>query len=274
MLRALRTAALVQKRALRTAALVQKSGTHGLAGSATASREGASLMAVRTSASSSLSHGMLLSRAGVPAFGAFTFAVGCGAAKDASCDALVQTSSGSSLADIDWRRVSVFASFGACFVGAWQYMLFTVWMQRLVPMTSFVRKPLVEKLKDPHGLRGVAAYVMVENAFNQPFAHFPVLYAMKHAIEHSSADATACVQAGVERARGSFIEDNLASCAVWVPATLINALFVPPWARVPVMSAMGAGWTCFMSWRRGAPDADADSRCSGAELSNAMPSRM
>lgn len=262
-------------RAFRTAAIVRKSGTHGLAWSATVSRAGASLMAVRTSASSSLGHRMLLSRAGVPAFGlgAFAFAVGCGAAKDASCDALVQTSSGSSLADIDWRRVSVFASFGACFVGAWQYMLFTVWMQRLVPMTSFVRKPLVEKLKDPQGLRGVAAYVMVENAFNQPFAHFPVLYAMKHGIEHSSAGVTACVHAGVKRARGSFIEDNLASCAVWVPATLINALFVPPWARVPVMSAMGAGWTCFMSWRRGAPDADADSRCSGgAEQYNTMAS--
>jgi hypothetical protein len=137
-------------------------------------------------------------------------------------------------------------------------MLFTVWMQRMVPMGSFVRKPLVEKLNDPQGLRGVAIYVLVENAFNQPFGHFPVLYTIKHRIEHSCTGVAACVEAGVHRARSSFVEDNLASCGVWIPATIVNALFTPPWARVPAMTAMGAGWTCFMSWRRGAPDADAD----------------
>jgi len=194
-----------------------------------------------------------------PALGAFALAIGCGSVKDASCDVLVQLSGcSSSLSGVDWRRVSIFATFGACFVGAWQYMLFTVWMQRMVPMASFVQKPLAHKLRDPRGLRGVAIYVCVENGLNQPFGHFPVLYAIKHAIEHSGASATSSLYAGMQRAHASFAEDNLASCAVWVPATVINALFAPPWARVPVMTAMGAGWTCFMSWRRGTPDANAD----------------
>ena len=107
-------------------------------------------------------------------------------------------------------------------------------------------------------MRGVAAYVCVENLLNQPFAFFPTLYSIKHGIEHSGASLVECLKAGVGRSRERFVEDNVASCAVWVPATVINGLFAPPWLRVPMMTAMGCGWTCFMSWKRGAPDADAD----------------
>jgi hypothetical protein len=188
-------------------------------------------------------------------FGCLGFATACGTLKDAGCDILVQRSSG--VADIDWRRTTVFAAFGATFVGAWQYMLFTVWMQRLVPMCRFAQKPLAQKLKDVEGL-GVAMYVCVENLFNQPLAFFPALYTIKHAVEHSGASLVACVEAGFTRTRESFVEDNMASCAVWVPATVLNGLFAPPWLRVPMMTAMGCGFTCFMSWKRGAPDADAD----------------
>lgn len=197
----------------------------------------------------------------LPAFG---FAVGCGSCKDALCDITVQRASAApswsgESAAIDWRRTQIFALFGACFVGGWQYILFTVGMQRLLPQpAAFARKTLTEKLRDREGLKVVAGLVAIENLVNQPFLHFPVYYAIKHSVEHTHDTLRDCVRAGAQRAADNFVPDNVASCAVWVPATIANGLFAPPWARVPLMSGMGAVWTCFMSWRRGAPALDAD----------------
>ena len=101
-------------------------------------------------------------------------------------------------------------------------------------------------------------YVILENLFNQPLLHFPVFYAVKHSVEHANDKMPKCAIAGARRAQESFVSDNAASCAVWVPATIINGLFMPPWARVPMMTAMGSLWTSWMSWRRGAPALDAD----------------
>ena len=133
----------------------------------------------------------------LPAFG---FAVGGGSCKDALCDITVQRASAATSwsgesAAMDWRRTQIFALFGACFVGGWQYILFTVGMQRLLPQpAAFARKTLTEKLRDREGLKVVAGLVAIENLVNQPFLHFPVYYAIKHSVEHTHDTLRACTR--------------------------------------------------------------------------------
>ena len=186
-------------------------------------------------------------------------AVFCATLKDSSCDVATQRTMNPEGAPWDWRRTAIFATFGATFVGAWQYWLFSVVVPRVIPMSAgFAAAPLRQKLTDTVGLRSIALFVAVENLFNQPFGHFPTLYAIKYRLTHGTASLAVSAAAGVSEARRNFFDDNVNSCAVWVPATLINGLFVPVWARVPFMNLCGCGWTCFMSYTKGAPDADAD----------------
>jgi len=186
-------------------------------------------------------------------------AVFCGCLKDSTCDMMTQKATSND--PWDWRRTAVFATFGATFVGAWQYWLFSVAVPRIAPSSAtFAAAPLRQKLKDSAGLAGIALFVAVENLFNQPFAHFPTLYTIKHALTHAGASPQESLRRGVEETREGFWQDNLNSCAVWVPATLVNGLFVPVALRVPFMTLTGCGWTTFMSYTKGAPAADADAR--------------
>ncbi|KAH8064991.1 hypothetical protein JL722_1883 [Aureococcus anophagefferens] len=97
----------------------------------------------------------------------------------------------------DWRRTAIFATFGATFVGAWQYWLFSVVVPRVIPMSAgFAAAPLRQKLTDTVGLRSIALFVAVENLFNQPFGHFPTLYAIKYRLTHGGASLGDSVGAG------------------------------------------------------------------------------
>jgi len=177
-------------------------------------------------------------------------AVFCGCLKDTSCDLATQKAT----SDIwDWRRTAVMATFGATFVGAWQYWLFSYTLPRLVPQSaSFAAAPLRQKLRDSAGLAGIAAFVAVKNVFAHPFAYFPSLYAIKHGLEGGEASPE-CIRSGLEEYRENFWRDNANSCAVWVPATVVNGLFVPVALRVPFLLLIGSGWTSFVSLTKLSP---------------------
>jgi len=203
------------------------------------------------------------------------FAVACGMLKDGSCDVVTQSATDPD-APWDARRTAVFASFGAVFVGAWQYYLFSRWLPKLIPTSAaFEAAPLAAKLKNAAGVAGVAAFVAVENLLNQPLAHFPTLYAIKYRLEHGDAPWSEVAASAVATTRRNFWEDNFNSLCVWVPATLLNGFLVPLWARVPFMTLCGCGWTSFMSYTRGAPSVDADGGARAqvsAALEEAFPS--
>lgn len=190
------------------------------------------------------------------------FAAFCGCLKDAGCDFATQRAITPDQ-PWDWRRTAIFAVFGTVFVGAWQYALFSVALPRFGPSVSagFASAPLATKLRDTASLRTVAAFVVLENAVNQPLLYFPTLYSIKHSLEHAgSASLAESAVAGARRARELCYEDNAASIKVWGPVTLINGLCMPLWARVPFMTACGCGWTCWVSFARGAPEASSARR--------------
>ena len=56
-------------------------------------------------------------------------------AKTCVADILVQTGY-EGRESIDWRRNFVFSSFGLCYLGAFQYVQYTLWFPRLFPGTG------------------------------------------------------------------------------------------------------------------------------------------
>jgi hypothetical protein len=182
------------------------------------------------------------------AFGArhpFIFGVGLTAAKTAGVDVAVQSLAEKKSA-IDWRRTSIFLTFGVVYLGAWQYCLFVKIMPRLVPgAAAFAAKSVRDKLQDGHGLRGLLLQTVVENGINNPLLYFPIFYTIKEYLEHGRP------QDGLHKYRLHWREDLVAIWAVWVPAQLINFAFSPMWFRVPFVACVSAGWTAYVSFTRG-----------------------
>ena len=56
-------------------------------------------------------------------------------AKTCIADLLVQTQY-EQREHIDWRRNFVFSSFGLCYLGAFQYVQYTLWFPRIFPGTT------------------------------------------------------------------------------------------------------------------------------------------
>lgn len=160
----------------------------------------------------------------------------------------------------DWRRTGVFTVFGGSFVGAWQYVLFNIMLPRVSPMpANFFTLPIMKRFAHREGLKAVAVLTVLENAINQPFLHFPSLYFIKHKMEHFGTSTwSESMENAISTTKEKFIPDNVASLALWVPATIINGLFVPLHFRVPFITLCGCLWTSFLSLDKGVPATDSE----------------
>jgi len=154
---------------------------------------------------------------------------------------------------VDWRRNLVFLTFGVTYMGAWQYLLFVKVMPRLVPgAEAFAAKSIREKLKDSAGLRGLVVQNFVENGINNPLLYFPIFYTIKELLEGGD------LRNGLKKYHAHFWEDLTAIWSVWVPAQFINFAFSPLWFRVPFVAMVSAGWTAFVSFKRGNKEGSTD----------------
>lgn len=117
---------------------------------------------------------------------------------------------------------------------------------------AFTAKPLAEKMKDFRGMREVAVQVLIENGINNPFLYFPTFYTIKSMLEMNTYDLTVAFPMGVQRAKENFMIDVPAILKVWVPAQIFNFTFSPLWFRVPFVACVSFGWTCYVSFLRGA----------------------
>ena len=131
----------------------------------------------------------------------FLFGAGFSCFKNGLADVVVQTQvEGAGLDDVDWRRVSIFSTFGLVFAGFWQYTLFAKIMPKLCPnAVSFAAKPLRAKLADKQGLKQLAIQIGLENGVNNPILYFPVFYALKNSIETRDYNPLVTIPRGIER---------------------------------------------------------------------------
>jgi len=129
----------------------------------------------------------------------FAFGAGFSCVKNGAADVLIQTQV-EKCDKIDWRRTSIFSTFGLLFCGCWQYLLFTKIMPKMCPgAASFAAKSFREKLKDIKGLKQLAVQVFVENGINNPLLFFPVFYSVKIGMETNSYNPFSLLPLGIQR---------------------------------------------------------------------------
>eukprot|EP00747_Dinoflagellata_sp_TGD_P184711 gnl/TRDRNA2_/TRDRNA2_40601_c0_seq1.p1 gnl/TRDRNA2_/TRDRNA2_40601_c0~~gnl/TRDRNA2_/TRDRNA2_40601_c0_seq1.p1 ORF type:complete len:198 (-),score=24.85 gnl/TRDRNA2_/TRDRNA2_40601_c0_seq1:87-680(-) len=180
----------------------------------------------------------------------FPAGVGISCVKTSAADLLVQCTVEDS-ESIDWRRNAVFATFGAVYLGGFQYFLYNRLFVRWFPSCgAFAVLPLRQKLADRSGQAMVASQVALDQFVHIPCIYFPCFYVLKTAIEAG--------EVSIERSRAainSYLQvawsDNLAQWGFFLPAAACNFGFSPLWLRVPVVAGVSFLWTLVLSYRRG-----------------------
>lgn len=195
----------------------------------------------------------------IPVKHPFAFGVVFAGIKHCTADILVQKTV-ENKEEVDIRRATVFTAFGALFCGAWQYGLFVKLMPWLCPnAVSFAGKSIRAKLKDVPGMKQLAIQVFIENGINNPILYYPTFYSIKAFIEgHSAVES---IPVGINKYRENLVEDVIAIWKVWVPAQFFNFAFSPMWFRVPFVACVSFMFTCYVSFKRGAPDDENEVEC-------------
>jgi hypothetical protein len=160
--------------------------------------------------------------------------------------------------DIDYKRVGAFAFFGLAYLGFIQYMLYVPVLTRvLFPRAQqYAKLTLKEKLSNIGAIKNALAQVAVDSIILAPFIYYPVFYLMKEWT--MTLDDTKRHQDWFQTGFNKFItnisDDMNEYVKVWVPAQLVNFLFLPHWARIPFTATVSVGWSMILSLMRGDDD--------------------
>mmetsp|Transcript_18870 Transcript_18870/g.46317 ORF Transcript_18870/g.46317 Transcript_18870/m.46317 type:complete len:470 (-) Transcript_18870:108-1517(-) len=178
--------------------------------------------------------------------------------KTFSADIFVQTCM-EDAKEIDWRRSSVFAVFGFCYQGAFQYMVYIhIVAKRLLPNAAkYAALPMRDKLKDFKGFLQLLAQVGIANLIMDPCFCLPTYYITKEAILGKREDGQTfpeMVRLALNKYKKNAFEDITTSWKIWIPAQLVNFGLMPLHLRVPFISIISFGYCVVLSVMRGAKD--------------------
>lgn len=185
------------------------------------------------------------------------FAIGYGGAKTIAPDALVQTQL-ERKEELDAKRLAVFFTFGCVQVGAVQYFLFVVAMQRLFPTAAaFSALPFRQKFSDLQGMKNLVKQVGLDQFFYHPLMYFPVFYTCKELLQgddlkESLLNPGRTMSNAVAKYVPNAVEDLCALWKIFVPVSILQFAFMPMHLRVPTHATAGFFWCCILSVMRGA----------------------
>lgn len=171
-------------------------------------------------------------------------------AKTAAADLLAQVVIAQTPIDaVDWTRVLLFASFGAVYLGGFQYLYQVQVFKRLFDVDAFTTQPWADKLRDGPGLRALAAQTALDLTV-LTLVYLPTFYVFKAAVFSGTADPSVWVGSGIGSYQQNFAKDELDLIRVWLPADLI-CFSVPLYLRLPVRHVVSFVWTAYLSFARG-----------------------
>ena len=204
-------------------------------------------LAVMQLIASAESHPMLHAIAKVPRQQPLPFGVAVTSAKTAAADVLTQkVVLRREWAALDLARVSVFALYGALYLGGVQYWLFCRVYPRLLPLASrFAALPFGAKIRDTRGFMSVLAQVGLDQGLHWPLSAIPCFYYFKGLGEGEPLAASAAAL------RQHWQSDVLACWAFWLPADALSFGLLPLHMQVPFAAAVSFAYTAFVSYRRG-----------------------
>ena len=167
------------------------------------------------------------------------------AAKGATCDIIVQTKI-ENKQKIDKTRLAVFTSFGFIYAGFWQYQLFSNIMPKVVPAAdAFVNKPILQKIRDPAGIKGVLVQLFIENGINNAMLYFPIFYVLQSTLEGKRP------LDGLSKYWENIVPDCLDIWSVYVPFQIVNFSITPIYMRSALTACVSFFWTSYVSFTRG-----------------------
>lgn len=136
---------------------------------------------------------------------------------------------------IDWRRNLVFSGFGLCYLGAFQYVQYSVWFPVLFPGSS---------------AGAVAKKVLFDQTINTGLWYFPLFYCVQNCVMKSKFSAANGLE-GLKRYRANVVTDMTNCWKLWVPMQAINFSVVAVHMRVPFAASVSFVWCGILSAMRG-----------------------
>ena len=189
---------------------------------------------------------------------------------------------------MDWPRVGVFFLYGALYLGAFQYLLFTKFYPTVFPLaTQFATKSWKRKLRDPCGAIAVLQQVLVEAFVHWPFLLVPMYYICQElvvrivAVPAAGRPAAASVSSSTSsfagrrarrnrdrtrrlllflqefhtsvrsKLRSNWFDDLKLLWLIWIPSSLCMFSTLPLQWQVPFTSVVSFVYTVVLSLRRG-----------------------
>ena len=141
---------------------------------------------------------------------------------------------------IDWNRTMVFATFGFCYLGAAQYILYVKLLNK-----TFERivDPIKQKTLDK------TLKVLFDQCIHTPFMYFPAFYFIKDRLEQTSNNnQTSNKNKNVPIYRLPSKDDMIAAWSLWVPAQIVTFSLERHW-RLPWVASVSFIWTVILSNR-------------------------
>ena len=130
----------------------------------------------------------------------------------------------------------VFSSFGLCYLGAFQYVQYTLWFPRLFPGSS---------------ASVVVKRVAFDQIINTGMWYYPLFYMVQSCVMHGAVSLD-LVASGLQRYRVNIATDMCNCWKLWVPAQLVNFSVVPVHLRVPYAAGVSFVWSCVLCAERAA----------------------
>jgi len=170
--------------------------------------------------------------------------------KTAAADLLAQLVIAQTPLDaVDWQRSLLFCTFGAAYLGGFQYLYQVQVFKKLFDVDSFTSQPWADKLRDGPGLRALAAQTALDLTV-LTVIYLPTFYIFKAGVFSGSLDPAVWASSGLESYTANFAKDEFDLIRVWLPADLV-CFSVPLYLRLPVRHIVSFVWTAYLSFARG-----------------------
>jgi hypothetical protein len=150
---------------------------------------------------------------------------------------------------IEWDRTFLFLTFGAIYLGGFQYFYQVNIFKKLFDVDKFTSQSWSDKLNDVEGLKALAAQTALD-LFVLTLVYLPTFYVFKEGVFSGSMDPTVWMSSGIEKWQQNFSKDELDLIRVWMPADLV-CFSVPLYLRLPVRHVVSFMWTAYLSFVRG-----------------------
>jgi len=170
--------------------------------------------------------------------------------KTAAADLLAQVVIAQTPLDaVDWSRFALFATFGALYLGGFQYLYQVQVFKRLFDVDAFTSQPWGDKVRDGPGLQALAAQTALDLTV-LTLIYLPTFYVFKAAVFSGSAEPATWLGSGLASYSTNFAKDEVDLLKVWLPADLV-CFSVPLYLRLPVRHVVSFVWTAYLSFARG-----------------------